>query len=68
METQEFYSNIMQLFQSHLEYRNIKANYKIQKLVLFATVISVIVAVMSLIVAIRQLKAAETQVKRFGTL
>lgn len=51
-EVQKLYSNIMQLFQTHLDYRNIKANYQIQSLVLVATIISVFVAIMTLLVAV----------------
>jgi len=49
-DTQKLYSTIDNLFQSHLDFKNVKENYKIQKLSLSATIISVTVAILSLAV------------------
>jgi len=51
-ETRRLYSNIMKIFQSHINYRREKENSRIQKMVLAATVISVLVAIISLFIVI----------------
>lgn len=52
-EAQKLYTNIMRLFQSNSDYRNVKENYKIQKLVLLTTGISVLVAIIALFVTVK---------------
>lgn len=51
-ETQKLYANIMRLFQSNSDYRYIKENYKIQKLVLVGSGISILVAIIALFVTV----------------
>lgn len=51
-EAQKTYQSIMSLFQSNADYRNLKESYKIQKIILITTIISVIVAIISAFVAI----------------
>ncbi len=48
---QQLFLNIMNLFQTNLDYRNVKENYQIQQIVLLATIFSIIISVLSLVAA-----------------
>ena len=52
LNTQKLYNNILDIFQSNIDYRNVEINYKIQRSVLVATFISLVVAILSLYVGI----------------
>lgn len=51
-EVQKIHKSIMSIFQSNADYRSLKANYRIQQIILVTTVISVMVAIVSTCVAI----------------